>query len=179
MGKDTPATPAAPDPVATANAQSQSNINTANATASLNHTNQYTPWGSQIYTSQDGPDGTKQWTSNITLSPEQQKLLEAQNSQSLGLSALANGQMANVKNALANPVDFNKAPQVQNNQLIPMVNPGVVNGQVANAGRIQTQLDTSGVPALVGGDALYGAMKDNQGAAYKQQAAYQIGRAHV
>lgn len=197
MGKSSPATPAAPDPVQTANAQSQSNINTANATASLNHTNQYTPWGSQVYSSKDNADGTKQWTSNITLSPEQQKLLDAQNGQSLGLSNLATSQMGNVSNALANPIDFNKASGVQNNPLVSNVNgtkatagqiqnsiagagniqtrvanSGGIQGNVADAGKIQTTLDTKGVPALVGGDALAGAMKDNQGAAYNQQAAY-------
>lgn len=187
MGKSSPATPAAPDPVQTANAQSQSNINTANATASLNHTNQYTPWGSQVYSSKDNADGTKQWTSNITLSPEQQKLLDAQNGQSLGLSNLATSQMGNVSNALANPIDFNKASGVQNNPLVSNVNgtkatagniqtrvanSGGIQGNVADAGKIQTALDTKGVPALVGGDALAGAMKDNQGAAYNQQAAY-------
>lgn len=162
MGKDTPAAPAAPDPTATANAQSQSNINTANATASLNHTNQYTPWGSQVYSSTKNPDGTQQWSSNISLSPEQQKLLDAQNGQSLSLSQLGTQQLGNVKDALANPVDFSKAPPVQNNQLVSNVNPG----------QLQMQVDMSGVPKQVGGDALAGAMKDSQGAAYKQQSAY-------
>lgn len=155
MGKDTPQAPAAPDPVATANAQSQSNINTANATAGLNHTNQYTPWGSQVYSSTKNPDGTSQWSSNITLSPDQQKLLDAQNSQSIGLSGLASSQMGNVQNALKNPVDFSKAPGVQNNSLVSNVKPGT----------LQTQVGIST-------NDLAGAMKDSQGAAYRQQAAY-------
>lgn len=165
MGKSSPATPAAPDPVQTANAQSQSNINTANATASLNHTNQYTPWGSQVYTSKDNPDGTKQWTSNITLSPEQQKLLDAQNGQSLGLSNLATSQMGNVEKALANPVDFSKAPTVQNNALVSNVNPGQIQSGIKDAGGIQKSLRVSP-------EDLRGAMQDNQGAAYRQQSAY-------
>lgn len=162
MGKSSPQAPAAPDPTATANAQSQSNINTANATASLNHTNQYTPWGSEVYSSTKNPDGTQQWSSNISLSPDQQKLLDAQNGQSLGLSNLATSQLGNVKDALANPVNFNNAPNVQNNPLTSSVTPG----------NLQNQVDMRGVPKLVGGDALAGAMRDNQGAAYKQQSAY-------
>jgi hypothetical protein len=167
MGKSSPAAPAAPDPVATAAAQTKSNIDTANATANLNHTNQYTPWGSLVYTSAPNADGTSQWSSNITLSPDQQKLLDAQNGQSLALSNLGTSQLANVKDALASPINFNNAPSVKNDPLKYGV------GQTAaNGGPIQSQVDMSGVPKMVGGDALAGAMKDNQGAAYKQQAAY-------
>lgn len=165
MGKDTPQAPAAPDPTATANAQSQSNIATANATAGLNHTNQYTPWGSQVYSSTKNPDGTQQWTSNITLSPEQQKLLDAQNGQSLALSQLGTQQLGNVQNSLANPINFNNAPGIKNNPLQSNVTAGAIRGDIQNAGPIQKGLTVSG-------DALAGAMKDSQGAAYKQQAAY-------
>src|SRR5215203_1074992 len=146
MGKSSPATPAAPDPVATADAQSNSNINTANATASLNHTNQYTPWGSQVYSSTKNDDGTQQWTSNITLSPDQQKLLEAQNGQSLGLSNLATSQMGNVQNALANPIDFSKASEVQNNPLQTSVDQTGIPAQQSsvNSGPIQTSISGGG-----------------------------------
>lgn len=53
---DAPAAPAAPDPVATANAQSASNIATATNQQYLNMVDQYTPWGSLTYT-QDGTWG--------------------------------------------------------------------------------------------------------------------------
>lgn len=47
--KDTPKSPEAPDPNVVANAQSNSNIKTAEASAALTHNNSYTPWGSQTW----------------------------------------------------------------------------------------------------------------------------------
>lgn len=49
MGKSTPSAPAAPDPVATANAQAAANKDTAIAQAQLNMVDQYTPYGSLVY----------------------------------------------------------------------------------------------------------------------------------
>lgn len=49
MGKSTPSAPAAPDPVATANAQANANLVTANQTANLNRVNQVSPYGTSVY----------------------------------------------------------------------------------------------------------------------------------
>lgn len=49
MGKKSPKAPAAPDPVATAAAQTQQNKDTAYWNAVLNNVNQYTPYGSLEY----------------------------------------------------------------------------------------------------------------------------------
>ncbi len=49
MGKKAPAQPAAPDPVATANAQAAQNAETARVNAALNREDQYTPYGSLTY----------------------------------------------------------------------------------------------------------------------------------
>lgn len=54
MGKKTPKAPAAPDPVATAAAQTQSNRDTAYWNAVLNNVNQITPYGNLIYTQTGG-----------------------------------------------------------------------------------------------------------------------------
>lgn len=54
MGKSAGAAPPAPDPVATANAQTQSNVQTAEANARLNRVNQYTPQGSSTWTQNPG-----------------------------------------------------------------------------------------------------------------------------
>ncbi len=161
--KSSPSQPSAPDPQKTAAAQTQSNIATANAVANLNHTNQYTPWGNQIYTSTPNSDGTSSWTSTINLSPAQQQLLDAQNAQSLGLSQLATQQLGSVKNAISSPINYGAAPGVRDNW---------ATGSFDGVKGVQDQLDLSGVPTLVGGDALAGAMKDSQGAAYRQQSAY-------
>lgn len=49
MGKSSPSVPTPPDPVATATAQSTSDVNTAAAQAALNSVNQTTPFGSTSY----------------------------------------------------------------------------------------------------------------------------------
>ncbi|MBS7811210.1 hypothetical protein [Roseococcus pinisoli] len=50
MGKKAPSMPAAPDPVATAQAQTQSNLETARFNANANRVNQVTPFGTQTWT---------------------------------------------------------------------------------------------------------------------------------
>lgn len=231
--KSSPKAPQAPDPVATANAQTASNIDTANAQAALNRNNQYTPWGSQTWT--QGPqnaDGTSQWSSTISLDPAQQKLLDSSNDISQLLAGLGIKQAGQVDSAISQPIDYNRFTQVQNNPLQTGVAPGAMQTQVGqsplqmgipnggniqsgvqgagnirtgapaagplqdriggagtvqrgmdtsgtenftrnvDAGPLQREVNMSGVPQLVGGDALRGAMQDNQGAAYRQQAAY-------
>lgn len=49
MGKSSPSQPAAPDPVKTAQAQTEMNVETAIAQAMLNNVNQVTPWGTVTY----------------------------------------------------------------------------------------------------------------------------------
>lgn len=57
--KGTPSAPAAPDPVATAAAQTASNVETARKNAELNRVNQFTPQGSLTY-SKVGPSWDEQ-----------------------------------------------------------------------------------------------------------------------
>lgn len=54
MGKRAPSAPPAPDPIATANAQGQANIEAARATANMNRVNQITPFGSITYSQPGG-----------------------------------------------------------------------------------------------------------------------------
>lgn len=172
MGKSSPKAPAAPDPVKTANAQTQSNLQTANAQAALNNVNQITPWGSQIYSSTPNADGTKSWTSTISLSPEQQKLLDSENAVSQGLANLSQQQLGNLTQQLGKPLNYDSAPaQVTN------VNAGKIptSGQLQNSaqyGSIQNDVDMSKVPGLVGGADLRKTYEDAQKAAYGQQSAY-------
>jgi hypothetical protein len=174
MGKSSPSQPAAPDPTATASAQTSSNIATANAQAALNRNNQVTPWGSQTWSQGPrNPDGTSSWTSTITLDPAQQQLLNANNQISQSLANLSQTQAGNVASAINNPVNYNAAPAVQSSPLQYGVNSGAPGFQTSvNGGPIQTQVNTSGVPALVGGDALAQTMRSAQNAAYQNQAQY-------
>lgn len=70
----TPAAPAPPDPVATANAQAAQNAKTATTQQQLNMVDQTTPYGSSTYT-QSGKwdDGTPKFLQTVTLSPEEQR----------------------------------------------------------------------------------------------------------
>jgi len=54
MGKSAPSAPAAPDPAKTAAAQGAVNKETAITQAALNRINQYTPYGSVVYTQRPG-----------------------------------------------------------------------------------------------------------------------------
>lgn len=105
--KDSPTPPPAPDPTVTAGAQTTSNIDTALANARLNRVNQTTPWGSINYT--QGPvdeHGVPTYSSNISLSPAQQQLLEQQQSQQLTRGNIASTLLGQVGNSLSKPLDL-------------------------------------------------------------------------
>lgn len=67
--------PAAPDPVATANAQSAANVEAAKATAALNRYDTITPFGSSTW-SQD-PNNSEKWSNTTTLDPQVQTMLNS------------------------------------------------------------------------------------------------------
>jgi len=177
MGKKSaPAAPAAPDPVATAAAQTQQNIAAANAQATLNHSNQNTPWGSQTWTAGPaGPDGISQWTSNVTLSPAQQALMNSSDSISQSLANLGEKQLGAVSETLGKPFNYNGAPAQVNNVQGGQLQGNVPTRQLQNQagyGKVQNDVDMSGVPALVGGADLQKTFQDAQKAAYNMQAQY-------
>jgi len=70
---NTPSPPPAPDPVKTAQAQTDSNVKTATTQQQLNMVDQTNPYGSQKYT-QTGTwaDGTPRFSMETTFSPEEQ-----------------------------------------------------------------------------------------------------------
>ena len=99
--------PVAPDPVATANAQSAANKATAIAQGELNMVNQYTPYGSLSY-SQRGTtaDGTPQYSATQTLDPSGQRQLDLTNLAGERYGITANNQLAQVADKLSAPIDF-------------------------------------------------------------------------
>lgn len=186
MGKSSPSAPAAPDPTITAQAQTASNVDTARMNAQLNRVNQSTPWGNLNYSqSQSNPDT---WNSTITLSPDQQNLLNSSNQISQSMANLGQNQLGNVSNTLGKPLDLSGAPKLQSS-----VNSGGVQSDVqpygqiqnsmdnsnlnpmqtsANYGQIQNNLDLSKVPGMIGGDALNSDLNTQRDSLYNQQAAY-------
>ena len=117
MGK--PSAPAAPDPQATAAAQTASNQATAITNAELNRVDQSSPYGSSTYSiSGYAPDGTPQYSQQISLSPGEQNLfnLSQQGEQTLGQTAV--NSLGNVQTQYAqnfNPGNFGaNVQQAQN-----------------------------------------------------------------
>lgn len=85
-----PRAPSPPDPNVTANAQTQSNLQTAIGNSYLNNVNQITPWGSTSYNVTGmGPNGVPQWTQTTSLSPNQQTINDQGEQNSIGLGQLA------------------------------------------------------------------------------------------
>lgn len=114
MGKSSPSPPAAPDPVATANAQGAANKETAYWNTAMGNVDQTTPYGSIKYTdSSNGvynPNVAPKFSSTISLSPAQQQILDTQNQNEIGLGNLASGQMGRISNAVSTPYSFNGLP---------------------------------------------------------------------
>jgi hypothetical protein len=115
MGKSSPSPPAAPDPYATARAQTGSNVGTAIANSWLGNANEIGPLGSVNYTqtgSQQVPDGqgnnydVPTFTRETTLSPEEQLKLQQSQGIQLGLLGLGADHLNQVQQAL-NPFDAN------------------------------------------------------------------------
>jgi len=102
-----PKQPAAPDPAATAAAQTTMNKDSAIAQANLNRINQYSPTGSIEYT-QEGvnSDGTPKYSVKSSLSPTEQAKYDASSQSELGLYNLANSMTGQVQDATGKAMSF-------------------------------------------------------------------------
>lgn len=150
MGKkSTPQAPAAPDPVATANAQAAANKDAAITQAGLNRVNQVTPQGS-ITWSQNGVDanGIPQYTQTQTYSPEQQALYNQQNQIAQQLGGLALDNVGRVQQTQAQDFNFNGMTPLQSSVGSGQLQFGTYNPQattsVPGAGAIQSTFGTGG-----------------------------------
>ncbi len=115
--------PAAPDPVATANAQTASNIATATNNAALNRVDQVTPYGSSTYDIKGYEGSTPQYKQTVTLSPEQQALYDKYTQGQTALADTALGSLGNVQSNIAQPFSLRNDPttsdfgtQIKNSQ---------------------------------------------------------------
>lgn len=104
MSKPDPPKP--PDPVATANAQTGSNRDTAITNSYLGNTDQVTPYGSVTFdVTGQGPNGVPRWTQTTTESPNQQTLRELEEQQGIELGRLGLQQTGRVGDILGQPYD--------------------------------------------------------------------------
>jgi hypothetical protein len=178
--KSGPAAPAAPDPYATAAAQSQSNKETAIANANLNRINQYTPYGNIRYNVTGyNSDGTPKYEQTQTLSDSGQRQLDIQNSLAEQLGTFAGNSVSRVQDAISKPFDMSNLPsQVSsiNTGGLPSLqssatgaplqygilnagdvqkginSPGVIKSEFDANGNPQSSLNTSGLNSLYDGN---------------------------
>ena len=167
MGKSSPRAPAAPDPYATAAAQGAMNKETAETQARLNRVDEYTPYGSSVYTKTDGGDGSSDYTRTTTLDPAQQAIVDQQTGISGQLNELAGDQITRVEGSLSNPYSYEGMPDApvadaaarqqtidaMYNQYESRLNPQFADAQTA----LETQLANQGIG--VGSDAYTKAME--------------------
>lgn len=133
------------------NAQTQSNRETALTNAALNRVNQYTPYGSSVYTT-DGTDanGVPSYTQNVNLAPDQQRLLDQSNQGSIALGNTKLGMLGQIGNSYANPIDTSGSP-------------GIAYGATGTGPSITGQIGSGDYSKQI---------KDAQDAAYRSQTQY-------
>jgi hypothetical protein len=161
MGKDSGSAPQ-PDYVGAANAQGQQNIKAAQVGAELNRVNTNTPYGNLSY-SQPNKNDPNQWQADVTLSPDQQALLDNQTQGQIYKGQVANSTLGNIQAQLGGPLDTSGIASQVNSVNSPNLamyggNPNTAQG-----------LNTGGVTPIstdYSGDA-----QKAQDAAYKQQTA--------
>jgi hypothetical protein len=135
-----------------AKVQAQGNLAAAQAQSAANRVNQINPYGSiQYYQSGVDASGNPTYSAAASLSNEQQKLLNAQNQQSLGLANVANQALGNVGNTYGQA--FNIDPYMQQMMgggpqfsqyggapNMQMANQGPQFSNIGNAANLQTSL---------------------------------------
>lgn len=153
---DAPSAPPAPDPVATAKAQSAANKETAITQYGLNATNQVTPSGSLTY-KQIGqwPDGTPRYEATTALSDKQQGLFDLGQQTQETLGNIGVEQSGRIRDVLGKPFDINASRATEltdiNRTLLDPV-------WSRNAEAKKTELINSGVRP--GSEAYTNAMRD-------------------
>lgn len=103
--KSQPKTPKAPDPAATAAAQTASDKETAWYNAMLQNMDQITPYGNLTYQNL-GTKAAPKWQSTISLSPEQQQLYNTQTASENALASLGADQLGRIEQSVSTPFSY-------------------------------------------------------------------------
>lgn len=99
--------PPAPDYSGAAKTQGDQNAALVAQQTAANRPDVSTPWGQQTWSQDDAG----KWSSNISLSPDQQKALDSQTALQTGRSDAAAGMMDNVKDQYSQPMDYSGLPE--------------------------------------------------------------------
>lgn len=153
MGKAS--APQAPDPTATANAQTQSNQQTAQSQAQLNMIDQVGPGGSQKYT-QIGTyaDGTPKYQQTTSLDPKSQGIYNAGLGTQQNLANLAQQKSGELGGMLSQPLNFD----AQKQYLEGLTSGALDKSWDRNKASLDTQLSNQGIK--LGSDAHTRAQND-------------------
>lgn len=106
MGKKAPKAPTPPDPIKTAEAQGAANAEVARVNQAGSMVDQYTPYGSLIYT----PIGGDRYRADVQLSPQQADLENRNYLMDRDMLHYAQEQLGRVGNVLASPMDTSRLP---------------------------------------------------------------------
>lgn len=152
--------PAPPDYIGAANAQGTANLEALRAGAALNRVNTVGPTGSTTYKNLGGD----QWQQTTALSPEQQKILDAQQGNQIDMGAIANQRLGQFGSQ--GPLDVSGQPS-----RISGVTPSSFNTNVSSPGTRYQDIDLSKL-ANFGNAGVQGSL-DYSGAPQRTDAQYQ------
>lgn len=107
--------PTTPDASSLIQQQSNANLTAAQQQAQINRVDTTTPFGFQKFGQVADPSvpGGIRYTQEIGLSPEQQKLYDAETSNQLASQNIAQGMQGRVAQSVANPLDLSGAGQLE------------------------------------------------------------------
>lgn len=161
--------PAAPDPYATADAQTGANRDAAAYNNAIQHGNVTTPYGNQTFTPRTDPTtGATVYDQQISVSPEVQQLLDMYRQQDVSLGNTSQKMLGTVDSTYSNPLNTSSLPG-----RVDSVTGGPIQSNLnVNGPDLVGSLNTSGLPQLYGADDLEGARQKVSDALYQRQTAY-------
>lgn len=124
------------------NQQAGLNQGAAQQTAELNRVSQYSPYGSSTY--YQDPNNPNTWIQSTSLSPQQQALLNQQQSSGLTAGTLASTQLGNAASTLSTPIntDYNNVRDQYISSQMGLLQPQLTQSREV----LQSQLQNQGVP---------------------------------
>jgi hypothetical protein len=107
-----PDAPEFPDPMESAGQQAELDRQAFDYQLQQGRVNSNTPYGSQTWVQEVGPDGIPRWTLNTSFSPEMQQLFDANTQSQLQQAGLLQGAGDRVSDALSQPINWGSIPGV-------------------------------------------------------------------
>ena len=141
MGKAS--APPAPDYSAAAQQTAAGNLENSRIATAANRVNTYTPYGSLTY-SQD-PNNQDKWSSNVTLSPDQQRLMDQQNKTSEGLAGMTDAATQRVGGMMGSAMPGAYNPTQATNNASDLINARLLPQQQRDQAAMDTQLANQGI----------------------------------